>query len=1018
MHTDAIGRAALTCLLLLAAACPAPAQQTPGRDTFVPPIAGQWQPVLSLGQPSPWRPYVGAGVGIDAPFRTNAVGLTGTAGVYRDIVNPVLAMLGVAGEAYAGQRADRFDPGARVMLVSPAFYVRAGADWGIRRGSIDPVIGLALPPTRGGWFGQGGLLRVDWVPGREHSVVAGFEMPIGYHFSRRSRPRFVGAPLPEAATPRRTAPADPTLLASMRWITQLQTFPWRMSDGPLAHDAAVSHARHSLQGFAADLVARTGPTRDRSVYDEVVARYHDSFTAAFDAVLGTADQGDATDPAHSLPSAEVVAAEARRIVMEEVVLPYNRLICQPRQNDQLHGLAARARARFLALLLLRDAPTVTVDASMALFDDWLRNFDRVRADLARATRDPRMHWLPLALVLRPEEHASQAQVDAIVEQALGRPFTTGNRTRYIDAMQFQDELERTIHETAEYHVLWVHDYRGRNEDGEPDRVGFRQTAEGYLPALLNAVRRYDQTGRLPVWMIVIDQHSYEEHDARVWFDLLERPLTHRVRLPATHAGMQARIDALQDSLRMAVAASRRLSADAIAFGDDWLAQVVRVHVNVTFTSDPSFRAPRTLRLPFAGDNLMRDHRKIVIRDVTEADPAAGEVILTGVGVGERYASPAWDDRGIVLTGPGALEAKHAARAVFTAHGLGGASMPPPLRPAPPADDHGARVDALVAAGATARVLQVHNATGFGDKDATFVQMLLFDLAPAGTVIYVPDSLWLSFDRLGQLMQAALRGCHVFIVMPALDNAPNTGFPQLSRMQELATRAVLVQEILGGVIRAGGGDFRVGFYTRESPLNDVAGSVADIRSTFADAPFIAELFPLGEHVWAALDAVAREYGSPPAAAGAADDDGQRPMLHRKTQLLASREALAAMATAPGLDSLFTAKLRARADTSALAPGALTADQASARLAELYRAVQPADALLYLMAGTMNMDPRSAMLDGEATALVAGSGAAQAFMDFVVLSGGVTWVNSVDEAVALLPPLGRLQRWVGRVLHPVL
>jgi hypothetical protein len=68
--------------------------------------------------------------------------------------------------------------------------------------------------------------------------------------------------------------------------------------------------------------------------------------------------------------------------------------------------------------------------------------------------------------------------------------------------------------------------------------------------------------------------------------------------------------------------------------------------------------------------------------------------------------------------------------------------------------------------------------------------------------------------------------------------------------------------------------------------------------------------------------------------------------------------------------------------------------------------------------MNLDPRSAMLDGEATAVVAGHAAAQAFMDFVVMSGGVTGLETAEQAAALLPPLARWQRLIGRILHPVL
>jgi hypothetical protein len=1067
MHRRHIVNAALSAALLTA--IPAGGQDVPG--AFRPPIAGEWEPIRSLGQPSPWKPYVGAGVGMDAPFGPRPAGITGTAGVYRDVVNPVLALLGAAGEVYAGQRGEKFDAGARLQLVSPAFHVRGGVDWNARLGRIDAAFGVTVPPTRGGWFGQGGQLRFDWVPARDHAVVAGFELPVGRHVPRRTRPRTVTAPLPVGRAPRHTASASADaaaasseLLASMRWITLLQTFAWRMGDGPLAHDAAVAHSRTSLHNLAGEIAARTPADRGRSVYDMVLAQYHDALAAAFDGAgaAHTADAGDAR-PAGAVSAVRTAGAvsavqssraagglgdEARRIVLEELVLPYNRLVGQYRQPDQLYGLGARARARFLALLLLRELPAADVDATMRVFDEWLRDFERVRAELGRATGDSRLHWLPLALVLRPEEHRTQAQIDALIETGLRRPFTTGNSTRYIDAAQFQDELLRTIHDTRDYHVLWVHDYRGRNEQGEPDRIGYMHTADGYLRALLNGVRTFDTTGRLPVYMIMIDQHSYEEHNARLWLDLLERPLTHEVRLPASHAAMQTTITALQDSLRQAVAASRRLGAHAQALGHEWVEQVVKVHVNITFPSDVSYRAPRVLRMPFAGDNLMRDHRKIVIRDVAETDNGAGEVILTGVGVGERYASPDWDDRAIVLTGPATLEAKHAARAVLEAHGLGGDRLPPPLRPLPYPDDDADRSVAVAGRVAGARVLQVHNRTGFGDKDATFVQMLLYDLAPAGTVIYVPDSLWLSFEHLGQLMQAALRGCHVIIVAPSLANAPNTGFPQLSRMQELVTRAAIIQEQLGDVIRAGGGDFRVGLYTRRAPLDDVAGMIAELEQTLAAEPFVAALFPLSDETLAALRSVRGELddarAAQPPAAG--EDAPHLPMLHRKTHLLASREALAALAAAPGLAAAFTAKLRARAAVGdaveardAVPPGHVTdappadasaasaadvaadtpsPDSASALLPGLYRAARPAPDrdVLYLTAGTMNMDRRSAMLDGEAMAVVAGAHAAQAFMDFVLLTGGITWVQSVEQAAALLPPKSRLQRWIGRVMHP--
>src|SRR5690606_36100903 len=142
-------------------------------------------------------------------------------------------------------------------------------------------------------------------------------------------------------------------------------------------------------------------------------------------------------------------------------------------------------------------------------------FEGARRELARRTGDSRMHWLPLALVLRPEEHRTQAQIDALVEAALARPLEGGNAFLYLNAPQFQEELLRSIHETERYHVLWIHDFRGRDAEGRPDRTGFRITTEGYLRALLERVRAYDETGRLPVFMVLLDQFYYEANDGRL-----------------------------------------------------------------------------------------------------------------------------------------------------------------------------------------------------------------------------------------------------------------------------------------------------------------------------------------------------------------------------------------------------------------------------------------------------------------------------------------------------------------------
>lgn len=999
-------------------------------EPYAPPIAGGWEPVRSLGQPPRWKPFLLLGYGHDRSEAGEAAGPTASLGVFRDFFNPVYGALGMSAEVYAGQRGDLFDLGLQAHLASPATFLHGGVDWNLRSGRADPTIGLSTPVRRGGWPARGSQLRIDWIPGRDRSVVLGFTFPLRQPLAGRTRSRTVDVELPDPP-PGRVAPA-PTgdvaravaaLTESMRWLAGLNGFFWLTSFSGLDHEANVVETRQALSDFRRELQARDSLFAGQHSYEQEVQFYHRTLDVAFGRALGVPG-----DDAAEL--GRTAADVARRAVLEEVVFPYNRAVGRYKQPDVLDGLAARARARFIAWLELRDDVRETDRAeALGVLDAWLEAFADLRGRMSRLKRDSRMHWLPLALALRLEDHETQADLDDLVERALGRGLVGGNAVLDIDAARFQAELRRTIHETETYHVLWIHDYRGRNALGVPDRIGFSQTVEGYLEALLRHVQAYDEVGRLPVFLLMLDQQFYEANDGRLWLDLLESPLGHAMGSRTGNPDMERVIAALQDSLRGAVAGSRRLQAEAEAFGADWIGRVVKVHVNVTNPSDFTFRSRRLLRRgpPLGADNLMRDHRKIVIRDVSESDPARGEVILAGVGVGEHYASPTWDDRALVLTGPAALEAKTMARGVLERHGLEGPSLPAPLRPAPQAGDYASRLRALEDRGATARVIQTHNRTGWGEKDATFLQMLLYDLAPRGTLLYVPDSLWTSYEWMAQLVSAALRGCHVYVVAPALANAPSAGFPQMAMMQELMTRLVVVAEEFGDVIAEAGGSLEVGLYARTAPLDDLAGVLADVDSTFAANAFLRDLFPFDDQALAVIRRL-RDGSAPVIEQRVVADAVERlPKMHRKTQLIASASAVRALAAAPEMAEILdeTFALAAGRSAAPAAPGAnngVAPSGPSARLMEVYERLEKerafSDPILYFLTGSINKNVRSMALDGEVLAAIAGPWALQAYVDFVVLSGGVVWVNDVEDLRTLLPPYSRMQRMLGRWLYPVL
>lgn len=1020
--------------LLFLGVTPLPARaQEPAAEPFRPPIGGAWEPVQSLGQPPRWKPFLTGGYGVDnTPASGPRAGGTFSIGVYHDITSPVVGLLGISGEAYGGQRGDELDTGLRLNLESRAFFLHGGLDWNHRTNAIDWAIGLTVPPRRGGLFGRGGQIRFRLAPSRDYSWELAATLPLRQPAAGRTRTRAVDVempPPPSGAQPRREPTHERSRVAvarvadAMGNVNAISTFFWLIEDERIGYRASIEEWRETLVSFRSELDVLDHGSAD-NLHEAVVVRYHTALEHALGLAAG-AHESDATLVGRRFGD------QARRIALEEVVLPYNRTIGQYKQPDRLDGLIARARARWVAWLETdeghRHDPAWNVELN-AVFDAWMWRFELLRRSTAELTNDSRMHWLPLALVLRPEEHRTHDQIDALVRTSLGRGFEPGNAVLSLNAVQFQHELERSLHDTRAYHVLWIHDYRGENDSGRVDRAAFHLTTAGYLRALLNAVRSYDDTGVLPVYMIVLDQHYYELNNGRLWMTLLEQPLTHEVEL--ADPTMRTTVTALQDSLRIAVAASNRLQAEVRAFGADWVGSVVKVHVNITNPSDFSFRSRRIFGPPVGADNLSRDHRKIVIRDVFEDDPASGEVLLAGVGAGEHYASPTWEDRTLLMQGPGAAETLVALRRTLDRNLLGGERLPAVLRPRRPAADHARRVAELASQGATADVLQVHNRTGWGVKDATFVNMLLYDLVPPGTVIYVPDSLWTSYQWMALLVDAALRGCHVYVVGPAIDNAPSDGFPQMSVIQELFTRLVVVQDVFGDRIREGGGDLRIGLYSQEIPLDDRIGMVNAARRALDEHEFLRTTFPLPSSTWQRLLEAIEANGASLAEAPVpvpgsviTGDDERLPQLHRKTQWLVDREVLRGIAADPRVPDVLVGTGRVGwGMVHAPESGAVIEQQRTQNFGPLralaLEAAAGRDPLAYYASGSMNKNVRSMALDGEVTAVVAGEWALQPYLDFVLLSGGVTWVDDVAGIEALLPPYSELQRRIGRWLFRIL
>ena len=1000
--------------------------------------------IESMGQPPTFFPYAGLGTGAYRPSgdRIEPTG-TLTLGLFHNLLSPVASM-GVGAEGYLSARGASVDGGFRGLVSVRPLGLGFGVDYNIRDDEPDFLLSYTHPLRRGGPFGLGGRLRVDYLPTRGHSFQVGYVVPLFQPWMGRTRPPrdHVRLTLPVQG-PERYEASDARLaeaLANVRdaadWVNRFTTPFFDPAGG--SREEAVERFVGRVERFKRHIAERSPLYPGGRSYAEEIRLYHQELDRAFSIAASGGAAGRQAGESTAL--GREISAQAREILLEEVILPYNAMLGRIKKPDSTLGYAARARDDF-DLWLNGEAgiPASAWPGLRHVLQTVLDAVEESREGSARYWETSELVWLPLHLALRPDQLETQAQLDRVVERAVGEEFTSGNEHYYVINEQFQWELLRHIREAEDYHVLWIHDFRGVGSDEEADALGHAQVLHGYLETLTRRVRAYDTTGKLPTYMVFLDQNFYEPNRGRIWMTLLQDPLDAKVSLPGGDdvREMEATIEKAQQELRTAVAESRLLQQRAHTHGEDWLRNRVKVHVNITNPVDWSYWSHRVIPVLGIPDVVMRDHRKISFFDVTEADPGVGAAIFTGMGVGDHYAGPTWEDRAMLVTGPALLGLKAAAREMLVQQGFSAEEIPYPLQPVDKPDDYGERVARREAEGYRYRAMQLHNQTGYGAKPINVLKATLYETMPAGSMLIVPDSLWNSPFWAGMLVGAALRGSRVFVVSPALDNAPSAGFPQMSRAQEIFAEMILVQQMLGDEMAAAGGSLHTGIYAVDLDVGDLAGRTERYYDNQLDSPLTEAFLGTSEAedpaLWAEYRRANRRnkaqimgqlegLGFEPGyvVEGA---DSREPKLHLKAQVFLNRAAVEIFKEVDWAQiNALSIGYRARQ-----AGGEEYVDlrESWSEFQQLYKEqgararakTAPEDienAAAYLTVGSHNMDYRGMMMDGEVLYVTSGGGIMAGVRDLFQIAGVSTWVETLEELEALVPAYSEWQRRVGRFI----
>ena len=596
-------------------------------------------------------------------------------GLHSEFLLPQLGFLNLTFEGGIGNVGSELDGAASAYLRFP--YANPGIEYDFR--DEKPYFKLTAlgSPRRGGLLGLGDRLRVDYVPAKGW-VQVGFELLQPFRSFRPNRPRNRQVHMDQVEVPKRIESTD---LFPRELIAEVRTaMAWmdRLLVPRLAlYDAPNSKSRRETEKGLEEIQRHVRSS------GQLFAGEDSTYHATLDLAFTRAARGDT-----ALGAALSAAAES--VLFEDMVVPVNRLFSRLKKPVDLSSYSARAAGAFQRILEQRILDAEQKEAALEIMDGLLEEIEDIARSQKKRWDDSRLIWIPINYGLRAGQINTQEELNAAFERVVGLDLTPCNDIRYLLADDFYFFYRDLLLETRHYQVTIIHDVRNRSGKG-PDRVAWEIVATGYLEAFVRAIREMDEGKRdnLPQFFLFLDEHYYRENRSARIVSFLET-LYKFPEVEVNDPALQAELDRQIADLARAVKDSPELNRR----GERYLRQFLKVQINITNQFQPTFKE----------DAIARDHRKLAFRDAFEEDPSSGVGIFSGMGIGEHYVGPSWEDRSLVIRGPELVELKHQTRELFMSQGYKPDEVPSFLRPHAFPSDYEARCRSLCESGWTAQVL--------------------------------------------------------------------------------------------------------------------------------------------------------------------------------------------------------------------------------------------------------------------------------------------------------------------------
>ena len=145
-------------------------------QTDRPPDKGGY--TYSLGMPPVYKGDAAVTLGSYKPGSDSDLSALLSFGVHKDLVSPIVGAAAIGLEGYAGLRGKEADGGGRALFMIPVLHFTIGADYNVPDETFDLLLRLELAIKRGGIFGRGTMVRIDYLPTRGNTFAIGIDVPL------------------------------------------------------------------------------------------------------------------------------------------------------------------------------------------------------------------------------------------------------------------------------------------------------------------------------------------------------------------------------------------------------------------------------------------------------------------------------------------------------------------------------------------------------------------------------------------------------------------------------------------------------------------------------------------------------------------------------------------------------------------------------------------------------------------------------------------------------------------------